>query len=1811
MVKINFPTVIFVGLSFISTFLPLFYLSTVSLAIVPYFHSHHEKTSAISFFSHIFPFSFVPPIHPSGSPSNNQNISHLPLYPTLPYAYPLPQHHTVISSYAFHLNQTTSLFPNVISLTFQITPPSATIVTTISNSKLSTSILAPSNLKSQAPPLAPYNSFIFQHDHSSTRPSSPLIRPHDILRLLMYCPYNSLSTRLSIRRIKRMLRHLFAHALRSPSFRLHYLLFLLRHNRLFGCHHWLDSDPDFLQHRDPSPPPPPPSPSPSITPHTTSTNHFPVATQQRSAPFTFTQFIPAPLFGPQYSSDNSGDGPFYPRKTFLPPLTSRSHQTVEKPPSPDDILANSIFLPTVPLSHTDKSKTPGSLQNFRFIRNHLIDYIKKYKKILGWQSSICKLLNIGQAGHNFIAPIRLQLQLIAWATFKSNSIDVPRSDMKPSGFFRLPPTFQNLPSSFDLNNIIGHSKDNFIRIQLYLNNGDRQIDSLLFSYLLSGNSEIIKNIIEQNIVRFSFRIQYDNANYYKTAPNGFCFFLAERQLFYRSTSRTDSSTMFTDDVPPDLDLNTAHGRQQLEMFLSDFGPSNHPAVEAVKDYLTQHPVSSTTNIHLPKNLWANVCDLKKSFDSSYSRSFFQDNETHPGYCQLLSSSASNKTDYFTFAEIHKTLSDNNPAVLSSHHCFLLPRHDNLLNRLDEAIDSLIANLINHPFCNPSNTAISPPSKSFHRVPTTIDLDDKSTGDPPSNNDDPDSLAKDSESASSPSSPIDPHLVPLSPLSISAYQPVLSQPLPSSFPFSFCSSLEFSPPSSPRIQNPDQIDNGNQHPAPTTTNHHSLIDNDKTIIPNLPSLNPTHTFQYLPHSKTFSIDDLLSSNRHQLLRHIPKSFQASFQCEATKLLRRVNSLHLKPTDTKDSLALAESTSALVEFLVFPTVFQKYLSTFSSIGSTPGQPRRTRTSNNRSHHRSPPSTNIDTAIASKPSPRQVQKTLLIASKQASNGALSNAVHTLECLVKEEFPTSLDDPDVKEEFISLHPQRSELLLPTYPCQCSNAAPQPAELTQATTPDPTNDATRIPLCFDEKTVARTLPTCKRGSATAFSPWTFEVIKIACSDRDFLFEATKFINLIANCKMEKGFWNVNRSIAIRKANGKIRPISIADPWIRLTCRLIAGSTIPTVKDPFNTIQFGIGIKKGLEIMIHNQQFLWDSNHPTPGNTDPQDESDPVAPNPSPHAGTPIPNISGPPSHPQPTSPVHLTIDIKNAFNSISRSAILAGIREYCPILEEFFLWQHDTPTALLDSSGHFITHCTTGVIQGNPLSGLYFCLGLHRCLIDTQRAHQNVSISAYYDDIIITGPEEDVSSCFQTLSHALLNINLEINVDKCKWTRLNDNGFIFGGTPIGSENYRKTSIEKLFSDFTAILPLLSLLSAKNNLKLLTYCVNTRPIYFIRNTAPHINLTASTTFDNNISDNLTTLLKKPNLDHLQQQLRHLPLRLGGLGIHSMTITAPSAFAASRNYALVYLYNNLPAPARAHLPPPDFLPLIKDRIPAQKDLMSTVNTAIVNDIVNDLSLNNREPHKALFLSQSSSEASHWIKSVFNLHTNTKYPNQKKLEIAEDDIPLAVSLRLLYPTAPSDCSLYCPCGRSTSDDSDPFHGLHCNNCGGLINRRHNKIRDLLAKYIKACNPSASVYIEQSIPSNKGLSTLRTDILVKYSDTSFDYIDVSIANPAAPTYRNKDALQVRTREKFRKAKRLLHDDQAQRMVPFIIDVSGKAGTHALEFIERTAGYVPGNLKPDLHLNQLRKQLLRDINIILTTENCAIIRQYVNQLSEINPNR
>ena len=638
--------------------------------------------------------------------------------------------------------------------------------------------------------------------------------------------------------------------------------------------------------------------------------------------------------------------------------------------------------------------------------------------------------------------------------------------------------------------------------------------------------------------------------------------------------------------------------------------------------------------------------------------------------------------------------------------------------------------------------------------------------------------------------------------------------------------------------------------------------------------------------------------------------------------------------------------------------------------------------------------------------------------------------------------------------------------------------------------------------------------------------------------------------------------------------------------------------------------------MIHNQQFIWDAHHPTPPS---QSESSPTSPTVS-----QTPSHDTEPDHADPLSldilpenvilnpPVHLSIDIKNAFNSISRTAILSGIREFCPSLERFFLWQHDpeSPTILMDSSGKFITKCTTGVIQGNPLSGLYFCLGLHRALLNTQQAHKNVSISAYYDDIIITGGENDVLLCFQSLTHELNAINLDINNDKCKWTRKNDEGFIFGGTPIGTAEYRKTTVENLFRDFTAILPMLSMMSPKNNLKLLTYCVNTRPIYFIRNTPPSINLTACKTFDDEISENLTCLLKKPDLDQIQKQLRHLPVRLGGLGLHSMAITAPSAFAASRNYALVYLYNNLAAPARSHLPPPIFLPLVKDRIVEQKDLMISVNKSIIDEILNFLATNNLDLHRALFVSQSSQDSSHWIKSIFNLHTSTKYSNQRKLELSDEDIPLAVSLRLLYPTAPSDCSLYCPCGHTTSDDSDPFHGLHCNTCGGLINRRHNRIRDLLAKFVKACNPTASVYLEQSIPANKGPSTLRTDILIKYNDTSFDFIDVSIANPAAPSYRNKNALQVRTRDKFRKAKRLLHDDQAKRMIPFIIDVSGQLGTHALEFIERTAGYIQGNLKPDLNLNRLRKQLLRDINVTLTNENCAIVRQYVNQLSEINPN-
>jgi hypothetical protein len=80
---------------------------------------------------------------------------------------------------------------------------------------------------------------------------------------------------------------------------------------------------------------------------------------------------------------------------------------------------------------------------------------------------------------------------------------------------------------------------------------------------------------------------------------------------------------------------------------------------------------------------------------------------------------------------------------------------------------------------------------------------------------------------------------------------------------------------------------------------------------------------------------------------------------------------------------------------------------------------------------------------------------------------------------------------------------------------------------------------------------------------------------------------------------------------------------------------------------------------------------------------------------------------------VLIQMDIRNAFNEVGRKHILAGLLNLYPKLARWFLWSYGSPSRfrLHDGSlGPILNQ--TGCRQGDPLSGLLFCVGFHAGLV-------------------------------------------------------------------------------------------------------------------------------------------------------------------------------------------------------------------------------------------------------------------------------------------------------------------------------------------------------------------------------------------------------------------------------------------------------------------------------------------------------------------
>ena len=131
---------------------------------------------------------------------------------------------------------------------------------------------------------------------------------------------------------------------------------------------------------------------------------------------------------------------------------------------------------------------------------------------------------------------------------------------------------------------------------------------------------------------------------------------------------------------------------------------------------------------------------------------------------------------------------------------------------------------------------------------------------------------------------------------------------------------------------------------------------------------------------------------------------------------------------------------------------------------------------------------------------------------------------------------------------------------------------------------------------------------------------------------------------------------------------------------------------------------------------------------------------------------------------VFIKLDIKNAFNTIHRSHVLAEVSQKMPSLYRFIHSVYSRPTALLFDN--HVIESMTGVQQGDPGAPALFAVGLQD-VIGRLRARFN---TWYLDDASLIDDATTVLADVKVLIPELKKLGLVVNSRKCEVTLLNVN---------------------------------------------------------------------------------------------------------------------------------------------------------------------------------------------------------------------------------------------------------------------------------------------------------------------------------------------------------------------------------------------------------------------------------------------------------
>lgn len=692
-------------------------------------------------------------------------------------------------------------------------------------------------------------------------------------------------------------------------------------------------------------------------------------------------------------------------------------------------------------------------------------------------------------------------------------------------------------------------------------------------------------------------------------------------------------------------------------------------------------------------------------------------------------------------------------------------------------------------------------------------------------------------------------------------------------------------------------------------------------------------------------------------------------------------------------------------------------------------------------------------------------------------------------------------------------------------------------------------------------------------SGMTVKSLKQLISKDEGLVALTGFVNIIIQGRAKKEYRDLitgSRLIPLRKEGDGVRPVAIGEVIARLASKVLNAQHKKDLAEYFAGLQFGVNAPGGAEQVVHALRRHRSQGHAI------------------------------------------LSLDMKNAFNCISREQIRRELTNHFPKLIPYYEWarEGDAPCFF---RGEVLLHSKEGTRQGDPLSSAFFAIGIQRTLQMLQAQHPDTKVYAYLDDIYVAGKLEHTNQAGLGLREMVGDLGLTFNISKSviciphgtdprltqgmQWSATAE-GIEVLGAPVGDAAYEDAICMNKIREIRNLITVQTEETIPLQYRYLLLRLTCIPTlnYLLRTVPYRSRITATQAFADTTTEVACMLLgldsRERNLPTGEKALQQaaLPLRFGGLGLTLATDISVLAYTASIWESGSALEDDLISDAvcclreaRIDIESGWLEEPVKSK--KQQQIFATQRMdGLFRDLLEALPID----AKSRLQAASQVGAADWLIAL---------PTNPRKQLSDAEWRMMARLRLGLAVSPLPIPDVCRlCSKHTQGSID--HAFTCSH-GELASRRvdrHNAIRDSIAGSLTYWGMSAKT--EQKINTSM---KKRSDVEILQPE-GICAVDVSVIHPSPllhqqyikPTY----ATLVREREKINKYLALAKEAE-KIFIPFVYQTYGGMGSKALDFLKELYDR-PSNLRvtdPTLFVRELRLRL----SCLVQRRNCGMLRRWL----------